>query len=150
MISVWSWSIFNLQTSMSVWLWTCPAQGTGSVLTQWAPTAVSVTRAGLGVTATWTSPSVVFSSPVNTTPPVSRCRAATGVNAYLDSRGSTVKEVRLFCISLKCNVNLQIFIYDFNFVLLCKVDNMIQSFAFYRRWMYSCNISISTITELVY
>lgn len=135
---------------MSVWLWTCPAQGTGSVLTQWAPTAVSVTRAGLGVTVTWTSLSVVFSSPVNTTPPVSRCRAATGVNAYLDSRGSTAKEVRLFCISLKCNVNLQIFIYDFNFVLLCKVDNMIQSFAFYRRWMYSCNISISTITELVY
>lgn len=71
------------------------------------------------------------------------------MNAYLDSRGSTAKEVRLFCISLKCNVNLQIFIYDFNFVLLCKVDNMIQSFAFYQL-KDECTLAISTITELVH
>lgn len=125
---------------MNVWQWTCPALGTGSVLTPWARTAVSVTRAGPGVNATWTFTSAPSSSPVNTTPPVSRCRAATGVNAYLDSRGNTVKEVRLYLSSLKCKVSLRIFMYNFLGFFLRKVDNSIQSFAFYERCMYSFNI----------
>lgn len=132
---------------MSVWLWTCPAQGTGSVLTQWAPTAVSVTRAGLGVTATWTSPSVVFSSPVNTTPPVLRCRAATGVNAYLDSRGSTAKEVRLFlyifkvqCQSTKYSYMILILFYDVKLIIWYKVLHFIED---------ECTLGISQYLQLL-
>lgn len=132
---------------MNVWQWTCPALGTGSVLTPWARTAVSVTRAGPGVNATWTFTSAPSSSPVNTTPPVSRCRAATGVNAYLDSRGNTVKEVRLYLSSLKCKVSLRIFMYNFlGFFFYVKLIIEYKVLHFMKG---ACTLSIFTVSILV-
>ena len=116
------WKMFGiLQTLMSVWPWTYPALATGSVSTRWAPTAVSVNQAGPAASVTWTYTSVPFSSPVNTTRPVLRWRAVTGVNAYLDSKENTVKEVIMLFVSyIQMNIGtIHIFKMELIFLLMC-------------------------------
>lgn len=70
---------------------------------------------------TWTYTSVPFSSPVNTTLPVLRWRAVTGVNAYLDSKENTVKEVIMLFVSyIQMNIGtIHIFKMELIFLLMC-------------------------------
>lgn len=65
--------------------------------------------------------SVPFSSPVNTTLPVLRWRAVTGVNAYLDSKENTVKEVLMLFVSfIQMNIGtIHIFKMELIFILMC-------------------------------